>query len=160
MKSATLKQIKVELSDYPNDKMLSLLLRLAKYKKDNKELLTYLLFEAENEDGYIDAVKQQIDEGFEPINIDSMYFAKKTVRKVLRTTEKFIRYSGLKQTEVSLRIYFCYKMRMQFIDWKNSVAMTNLYDRQVVKIEKAISQLHEDLQFDFRIEMEEMLGLP
>lgn len=158
MKPATLKQIKTELSTYPNDKMEAIILRLAKYKKENKELLTYLLFEADNEDGYIDAVKQQIDLDFETINLGSFYLAKKTVRKVLRTTNKFIKYSSLKQTEASLLIYFCYKMKAQNIDWENSPAMMNLYDRQIAKINKAISMLHEDLQFDFRNEMEEMLG--
>lgn len=139
--------------------MEAALMRLAKYKKENKELLTYLLFEADDEDGYIDAVKQQIDLEFEKINLQNLYLAKKTIRKVLRTTDKFIKYSGLKQTEASLLIYFCSKMNSQNIIWEHSTAMMNLYDRQIVKINKAISQLHEDLQFDFRNEMEEVLDL-
>lgn len=157
MKSATLRQIKTELSSYPNDKMVALLLRLSKFKKENKELLTYLLFEADDEDGYIEAVKKQVDMEFEKVNLLNLYLAKKTIRKVLRTTNKFIKYSGLKPTEASLLIYFCFKMNSQKVIWSNSTAMINLYERQIAKINKAISQLHEDLQYDFRIEMHELL---
>jgi hypothetical protein len=159
MKAATLKQIKTELSRYPEDKMEAIILRLAKYKKDNKELLTYLLFEADDEDGYIDEVKIQIDEDFAKLNSVSLFLAKKTIRKALRTTDKYIKYSGLKQTEASLRIYFCYRMNYYKLIWKFSPAMENLYNRQIEKINKSISYLHEDLQFDFRIEMEDLLGI-
>ena len=159
MKSASLKQIRTELSSYSDDKLEALILRLAKYKKDNKELLTYLLFEADNEDGYIEAVKLQIDADYKNLNKVSLFLAKKTIRKALRTTDKFIRYSGLKQTEASLRIYFCYRMKAYRILWKYSPAMENLYNRQLEKIDKAISYLHEDLQFDFKMEVEELLGV-
>ncbi len=159
MKTATLKQIKTELSTYPNDKMEALILRLAKYKKDNKELLSYLLFEADNEAGFIDAVKNQIDEDFKKLNSINLFLAKKTIRKALRTTEKYIKHSGLKETEASLRIYFCYRLNSYKELWTNSTTMENLYKRQITKINKAISYLHEDLQFDFRIEKEELLGI-
>jgi hypothetical protein len=159
MKVATLKQIKTELSSYPIDKMEAIILRLAKYKKDNKELLTYLLFEADDEVGYINGVKNQIDEDFAKLNAVSLFLAKKTIRKALRTTDKYIKYSGLKQTEASLRIYFCFRMSSYKSIWKFSPAMENLYNRQIVKINKATSYLHEDLQFDFSIEMEDLLGI-
>ena len=59
MKAATLKEIKTELSHVSHDALLEICLKLAKFKKENKELLTYLLLESESEDGYIETVKEE-----------------------------------------------------------------------------------------------------
>ena len=156
MKTASLKELKIELKRQSNDELQNLLLRLIKYKKENKEMLSYLLFESENEDSYIVAVKKQIDEDFSKINYDSLYFAKKTIRKVLRTTNKHIKYSGIKQTEIELLMYFCWKIKDSKIPLKNSRALYNIYNRQLDKIKIAISKLHEDLQYDYNLELEEL----
>ena len=82
----------------------------------------------------------------------------KGIRKTLRLTNKYIRYSGHKQTEAELLIYFCTKLKESGIRIHSSNAMSNLYQRQIEKIRKAISALHEDLQFDYGEEMKK-LGL-
>jgi len=136
MKSASLKEIKTELVIYPKANLEALCIRLAKYKKENKELLSYLLFEASDEEGYI---------------------SKKTIRKVLRTTQKYIKYSGLKRTEVELLIYYCQKLINSGVAVEKSKAMENLYQRQLDKINKALLSLHEDLQYDYQIEIDNLL---
>jgi hypothetical protein len=60
MKSATVNEIKKELQSLAPEQVLQLCMRLAKYKKDNKELFSYLLFEAHNEAQYIEQIKQDI----------------------------------------------------------------------------------------------------
>jgi len=157
MKAASLKELKTELQTLSPAKVLDLCFHLAKYKKDNKELLTYLLFEAHNEDFYIKEVKVQIDEQFENINISSLFLAKKTIRKVLRTTNKFIRYSGSKQTEVELLIYFCNKIKKSKLPLHDNTALGNLYQRQILKINKALATLHEDLQYDYSGKIKQLL---
>lgn len=52
MKAASLNELKNELNTLPPLQLLDICLHLAKYKKDNKELITYLLFEAQNEAAY------------------------------------------------------------------------------------------------------------
>lgn len=156
MKAASLKEIKTELASYPRADLETLCLRLVKYKKENKELLSYLLFESSNEIKYIEEVKLQIDTEFNRINNSSLFLAKKTIRKVLRTTQKYIRYSGLKRTEAELLMYFCFKMKNSGISIGKSKAMNNLYNRQLEKIHKVISSLHEDLRYDYQLEIEEM----
>jgi len=156
MKPASLKEIKTELNNYPKADLEVLCLRLAKYKKENKELLSYLLFESSNEEEFIKKVKGQIDNEFDKINLSSLFLSKKTIRKVLRTTQKHIRFSGIKRTEVELLMYFCLKMRKSGIKLDKSKAMKNLYERQLEKINKALSSLHEDLQYDYHMEMGEM----
>lgn len=134
--------------------LVELCLRLSRYKKENKELLTYLLFDSSDEPGYIKSVKSDIDEQFEQINRSSAYFIKKSIRKILRNTKKYIRYSGKKETEVELLIYFCMKLNQFKPSVLNNTAMRNLCDRLIESIKKTITYLHEDLQYDYGKELE------
>ncbi|MFT6856265.1 MAG: hypothetical protein ACJA0X_002243 [Cyclobacteriaceae bacterium] len=156
MNIATLAQIKRELKLMPPERQSEIILRLAKYKKETKELLHYLIYEVEDESSYIEAVKEDIDEAFEQVNGTNLYWAKKTIRKTLRITTKHIRFSGQKQTEVELLIYFCQVLRDSGLPIDESTVLENLYDRQIIKIEKALSYLHEDLQFDYQTEVDEL----
>ena len=156
MKAATIAQLKKELQHRSTDEILSICLRLARFKKENKELLTYLLFEADNEEGYIDAVKQEMDLQFDEINTDSYYYIKKSVRKILRAVKKYIRYSGNKETEIQLLLYFCEKLEAFRPSIKNNTTLTNLYQRQIDFIRKRIPLLHEDLQYDYGVILEEL----
>lgn len=154
MDTATISHIKKELKNLPPEVIQEMVLRLAKYKKENKELLSYLLFEAHNESEYIRLVKEEIDEQFLSLNWSSFYLAKKTLRKVLRTTKKHIRFSGKKETEIELLLYFCKKIKGSRLNYKSSKVVFNLYLNQVKRIQKVISMLHEDLQYDYTEELE------
>ena len=74
MKAATVAQLKIELKFRDTEELLELCLRLSKFKKENKELLTYLLFEAHNEEGYIQTVQEELDEMFSEINTNSYFY--------------------------------------------------------------------------------------
>jgi len=154
MKAATISEIKKELTTLSPAELSALCLRLAKYKNDNKELLTYLLFEAYNEQGYIEAVKEQIDNGFSEMAGDKLYHAKKRLRKILRITNKHIRYTGSKQAEAELLIYFCTKMKQAGLLSSYSIQLTNLYEQQLKKINKVVAGLHEDLQYDYERQLQ------
>ena len=104
MKASTVHEIKQELAARKPAQLVELCLRLARFKKENKELLTYLLFEAGDEESYIRGVKAEIDELFTTINLSHLYFAKKTLRKIVRVINKYARYSTNKQTEIELRL--------------------------------------------------------
>jgi len=153
MESRSIKEIRDELKNYPPEQLQELCLRMARFKKDNKELLTYLLFESENEAGFIKIVKAEIDAGFKNMNRKSGYLIKKSLRKILKDTTQAIRYSGIKTTEVELLIYFCRKMRTEKIPMSTSPIIRNMYARQVHKIETTIAKLHEDLQFDYEADI-------
>lgn|SRR5690554_4208237 len=158
MKAASLKEIKTELNHRSTQELLELCLRLSKFKKENKELLTYLLFESANEEAFIRSIKTKIDEDFESINTKTFYFIKKSVRKILREIKKFIRYSQNKETEVELLLYFCHKLKDFKPSIKRNTTLINLYNRQIEYIQKKISTLHEDLQYDYEMEIEELLN--
>lgn len=156
MKTASVNEIKQHLKQSSAEELLELCLRLVKYKKENKELTSYLLFEANDLPGYIENVKGEIDGQFADINKANLYFVKKSLRKILRATNKYIRYTSSKETEVELLIYYCYSIKSSGIEIKKSAALTNLYNNQLKKIKAVISTLHEDLQHDYNKQIEEL----
>jgi len=149
MRSATVHELKQELLNMPAPELTELCLRLAKYKKENKELLTYLLFEAHNEQGFIQSVKKEIDDEFAQINHNNLYYVKKTLRKILRIINKHIRYTGSPQATVELLIYFLQSIKDAGIPIQKNPVIANLYKGQLEKINKTLLSLHEDLQYDY-----------
>ena len=153
MKTATIQELKQELHGVSPSKLMELCLRLARFKKENKELLTYLLFEAHDEASYIDGVKNLIEEDFAELPKASVYLTKKGLRKTLRTTNKYIRYSGSKETELALLLYFCQQLKNSGIPFQKTTVLANLYQSQLKKIQAALKTLHEDLQYDYQREL-------
>ena len=153
MRSASVHELKQELLNLPAAELTELCLRLSKYKKENKELLTYLLFEAHDENGFIQSIKKEIDSEFAQINHSSLYFVKKTLRKILRHITKHIRYTGSSQATVELLIYFCQCIKESGIPIEKNPVIANLYKGQVQKINKTLLGLHEDLQHDYAREV-------
>jgi hypothetical protein len=156
MKAASLSELKQEMATLSPKQVLDICMRLAKHKKENKELITYLLFEAGDEKTFIQNIQEETELQFREMNSSNLYLAKKSIRKILRTINKFIRYSGSKQTEAELRIHYCKTLVASGIPFKKSQVLLNLYNNQLTKIDSAVASLHEDLQFDYRKEMKEL----
>ena len=157
MRAATTQELKQELQTLKPVELVNLCLRLARFKKENKELLTYLLFEAGDEESFIRGVKTEIEEFFATINLTQLYFAKKTLRKIVRVINKYSRYSGNKQTDIELRLFFCSRLKESGIPFRQSQVIANLYDGQVKKIKAGLAVLHEDLQHDYQKELQPLL---
>lgn len=156
MKSATIKEIKSALENTKPGSLLEICLRLAKFKKDNKELLTYLLFEEGNETGYIINIKDTLDGLFAGINSTNLYYVKKSLRKIVRIANKYIRYSSEDTTEVEVLLYVCEAIKDLHLNLNKSAALLNLYNGLIKKIEKSILALHEDLQYDYIKELQKV----
>lgn len=150
MKAASANEIKQRLKDLDKKDLMDLCLRLSRYKKENKELLTFLLFEADDLPHYIKSVKEELDEIFAAVNTSSVFFAKKTIRKALRTANRYIRYAGDKTVEAEVLLHFCANFGELKLDWKRSTLLSKIYSNQVKKIGAAIDSMHEDLQYDYR----------
>jgi hypothetical protein len=137
--------------------LAALCLRLGKFKKENKELLTYLLFESHNEQDYVNEVRHETTEEFHAIPNLNLYYAKKSLRRILRMVNKQIRYSGIPETELALRIHFCKEMKESSISMDKSTVLHNLYQQQLKKIQQTLSKLDEDLQYDYKNEIESLM---
>ena len=156
MKIESIVTIKKELQHHSKEDLLALCLRLGRFKKENKALLTYLLFEAHDEDSYIESIRNTLDEDFKNMNTDSYFYMKKTIRKILRQIKVYTRYSLKKTTEVELLLYFCERLNDLKPNIHRNTALSNLYQRQITSIKKKVSLLHEDLQYDYNMHLEEL----
>jgi hypothetical protein len=154
MKIASIIQIRKEIGQLPEAELVVLLSELAKYNKENKELLNYLLFEADFESNYIQKIKEDLDLQFQEINKSNIRFIKKGLQKIARELKKNIKYSGKKETEIELLIHFCKNMIALKIRLDRFPVLFNLLNRQFTNIEKAILKIDEDLHADYREEIE------
>lgn len=153
MKPEKLSDLKKELLGLSVHDLTDICLRLAKYKKENKELLTYLLFDSSNPMQYAEEVKLFLLEDFKTMQ-KHYYYSTKSMRKIIRLINRYAKYTGSKEVETELALWFCSNF-LKFADLKTShKPMQGLLTRQFDKIIKLIPKLHEDLQFDYRKEFE------
>jgi hypothetical protein len=151
-----LQDIKKELQHLSGLQIAELCLRLARHKKENKELLAYLLFESDNQAAFIEKVKAEIGFMFSQLPIRS-YEAAKYLRKILRLISKYTKFMASKEAEIELLLNFCTNY-IQYADRRTSYKPLRLIlVRQVEKIRTSISKLHEDMQLDFTNEYNAML---
>ncbi|MBS1500660.1 MAG: hypothetical protein JST32_01265 [Bacteroidetes bacterium] len=156
MKLYGLADIKKELQFHDKGYLIDLCLRLGRYKKENKELLAYLLFDADNERGFIDSVIAESGFMFSQLPSNNYQMAK-SMRKILRLLNKYIKFMGSKEAEIEFLLSFC-RNYIQYADSRGSYKpMRLIFTRQLEKITKAIAKLHEDLQFDYSQDYNAML---
>src|SRR5258708_20389441 len=73
----------------------------------------------------------------------------KSMGKILRLLNKYVKFMGSKEAEIEFLISFC-RNYLQYADKRGSYKpMRLILTRQLEKIKKAIEKLHEDLQFDY-----------
>lgn len=148
VESYGLQDIKKELQHLSSLQIADLCLRLARYKKENKELLAYLLFQADNQESFIEQIKAESGFMFSQLPVNS-YNAAKSMRKILRMLGKYIKFMGSKEAEISLLLNFCSNY-LQYTDRKVSYKpMRLILTRQLLKLRTLIGKLHEDMQADF-----------
>ncbi len=158
MKAAGTQQIKEELKSLSQKAVMELCLRLIRYKKENKELLSYILFDAHDRQSYVNAIRHELDEEFAALPRNSRYLAKKGLRSMLRNIAKYSRYMGEKEAEAQLRLHFCQNMKQQGMAASIHGAHYKLFAAQLSKLQNLVDELHEDLQFDFQKQLNELTG--
>ena len=156
MKAESIIKIRKTLENADRITLKKLCLRLAKFKIENKELLTYLLYESSEEDEYVKKIKYSINNMFCEINTDNYFYIKKSVRKILRRIRRFSKYSNQPETEIELLIYFCNKMINLKPSIFNNKTLTNILIRTIDLSKKKNFKLHEDLQYEYNIKIQEL----
>jgi hypothetical protein len=157
MEIRSISDIKKELRELSKEELIQLCFSLGKYKNDNKAYLNYLLFDAHDPESFIAAAKTEMDDLFREITQTNLYLVKKSLRKILRIIGRYAKYTGSKEKEAELIIYFLQKMKHAEFQWQKNKVLVNLYNTQVKRLQSAISKLHEDLQYDLQKEMEKLL---
>lgn len=155
MKTTGLSELKKELQLLPSKELVDLCVSLAKYKKDNKEYLGYLMFESHDKTVFANEVRAEIDEHFSTLKTqNNLYLIKKSLRKILRFINKYCKYVNDKAISADLHIYFCDKMKNSGIPVHKSQLLINMYKQQLKKINSLIATLHEDLRNDYARDLE------
>ncbi len=158
MDVSSLQEVKQELQELSPKELLELCISLAKYKKDNKEYLGYLLFQSKDTDGFILQVKAEIDNHFVELKTQkNLYYIKKSLRKLLRILNKYCKYMGNKSATAEVLIYFLLKIKQAYIPIDKSVRLVNMFNAQVKKIRSVTASLHEDLQSDYLKELDAII---
>lgn len=159
MKTPALHELKKELQLLQAEDLAEICLSLARYKKDNKEYLTYLLLESYDKSGFVKEIREELTSSFSEINSGTnLYYAKKTLRKILRQMTKFSRYVNDKAVTCELHLHFCRCLKDSGLPYQESQQLVNLYAQQLKKITKLISSMHEDLQNDYQRDYLELGG--
>lgn len=157
MKPISLSDLKKELQVIPPAELIDLCISLAKYKKDNKEYLGYLLFDASNKPVFMHEVKHEIEEHINELKSQgNLYYVKKSLRKLLRLLGKYSKFLSDKALSAEMLICFCSQLKQSGIPYRKSQLLVNLYEQQLKKINTLVSSLHEDLQQDYLNDLEKI----
>ena len=156
MKPSSISEIKKALLVLDNFQVVELCLRLSKYKKENKELLNYLVFDASDEHAFVHEVKEEINSLYAELPRANAYATKKGLRKLLRTTHKYIKYANSKTVELDLLLHVCHKLKSERFSPPVPSFVNVTLEKQMTKMRKALEGLHEDLQYDYNQELEKL----
>lgn len=149
LKPADLKDIRKEISTIDRKSLEEICGKLIRFKKENKELLSYLLFWSEDETLFQQELTQAITEMMKQVNTTTVFWAKKTIRKIVRHMNRYLGFSGDKITELEVRIHFCEELKDLKLNIRQSKVLLNIYEAQLKKIHMALVGIHEDLQRDY-----------
>ena len=157
MVPASIDTIKTELKQLPPKKVLELVVRLARFKKENKELLTWLLFESSDEAAYIAQVRKEITEEVEKIDGLTAYQYKKQFRKIQRKINKPIKYMGSKTAAAEL-----YMHMIELIDRKKKTVfirafLEKAHEQYVRKVNILLPGIPEDLAADISRQLRQVV---
>lgn len=155
--TASVKVIKEELSTLSMKELNAVIYSLIRFRKENKELVTYLLFDSKDELQYIKSVKEEMEAELEVVNRFNARNFIKLIRKVLRNTKKAIKFSGKPETEVQLLLHFITILKDKDLPFYRFKALGSIWDRCVINISKSINLLHEDLRHDYGIELRSLI---
>jgi len=62
----------------------------------------------------------------------------------------------MKETEIELLLYFCKKLKEFRPSINNNTVLKNIFNREIASIEKKLLLIHEDLQYDYNLELEKL----
>lgn len=153
---AGIRELKAELELLHPDKIRSLCLQLARYKKENKEYLSYLLFMSDDHHQYAQDIKVAMDDSFKGLNTSTGYLSAKGLRKILKTTNKFIKFSADKQVEAEVLSHFCLNMLQSGVRIHSSTVLSNMYEKLLERIVKAANTLHEEQAEDIHRSLQKL----
>lgn len=159
MKSYSLNDIKKEITHLQQKDLIQLCVNVAKFKKENKDYISFILFESHNKRAYLEDVKNDIKSQI--ISFEGNYF-KYDFKKKLRVLKSFLvrnnKYLNDKALSVEMYIFLCNELRQDGYPYMKHGEFDTFYGQQIKKISNFIATLHEDLRYDFGQQLEELIS--
>jgi DNA-directed RNA polymerase specialized sigma54-like protein len=157
MKIASLAELKKELKYLSEKELQEIILDLGRFSRENKAYLFFKLFEKENPRIFVEMVKEELEHEFQNANTRNFHFAKKSAQTIRKKLNKQLKLSKDKTTQIELIIFFCQNLKdYGYLQYHHPV-ITNLFDIQMGKAQKLIEKLHEDLQYDYQLILDEIM---
>lgn len=150
-----LSDLKKELLELSKPELIQLCLRVAKLKRENKELLAYLIYDADDPLFYAQKLKPEIKEVFEQ-PFQHAYYLTKSIRKTMRLISKYYRFTSNKQGETELLIYLVEEF---YQSWRNEYryqALGKVIFRCLEKAQSNLKKIDEDFRADFEHPINEL----
>lgn len=157
MKFPSLAQLKKELKLLNEQELQELIVDLSKFSRDNKAYLFFKLNEVQQPNLFVEMVQEELENEFLNSRSDHYYYAKKSAQKIRRKMNKLLKLSKDKSQQVDVILYFCERLKEEGFLRHNSTVLDNLYQVQLRKAQKLVDGLHEDLQYDYRLQLEELV---
>lgn len=151
-----LSDLKKELLELSKPELIQLCLRVAKLKRENKELLAYLIFDSGDPLFYAQKLKPEIKEVFEQ-PFQHAYYLTKSMRKAMRLITKYYRFTSNKQGETELLIYLVEEF---YLSWRNEYryqALGKVIFRCLEKAQSNLKKIDEDFRADFEDPINELV---
>lgn len=156
MNIPSLAAIKKELSYLDEKELISLILNLSKFTRDNKAFLYFKLNERDQPSLFVDTVKEELDKLFQTANTTSFYLTKKSAQTIRRKLNKALKFSANKTDQIELILFFCEKLKTYGYLKFNHPVISNLFQMQIQKAEKLILKLEDDLRYDYTLLLEQI----
>ena len=156
MNIPSLAAIKKELSYLDEKELISLILNLSKFTRDNKAFLYFKLNERDQPSLFVDTVKEELDKLFQTANTTSFYLTKKSSQTIRRKLNKALKFSANKTDQIELILFFCEKLKTYGYLKFNHPVISNLFQMQIQKAEKLILKLEDDLRYDYTLLLEQI----
>lgn len=146
--ATTMGNLKQELQAQERKELIDLCLHLARFRNENKELITYMLFHAQDPLGYAEEYKRMIEEPFDKYLMNP-YFLAKGIRKSFRLISRYAKVSKSKEGECELYLHLA-DLFMERIQGKLvHKTLIMLLERALKKAHQLILKMHEDFQMDY-----------
>lgn len=156
MKIATLAEIKKELQHLSHKELIGLISDLSKFSTDNKLFLYFQLYGRDHPGLFSVMVQEELVHEFRNGNTRNAHYAKKSAQAIRRKLNKFLKFTKDKPTQIDLISFFCEMLfEYGYLTYRHPV-IENLYLLQVGKVERLLSQMHEDLRYDYRDKVMEL----
>jgi hypothetical protein len=140
--------LKQELQEQDRKNLMELCLQLARFRQENKELITFLLFHSHQPLTYADEYKIMIEEPFDKFLMNPYYLAK-GIRKSFRLIGRYAKITKSKEGECELYLHLARLFEERIQGRLVHKALIILLERALKKAFNLIVKMHEDYQMDY-----------